>query len=486
MLCSPGRVSGLKGVTANTDFFEAGGTSLVLLELQAKLRTEFHLSIPIPQLFGASTLRGMACLVEKQDAPAPEPLDWDEESSLTPEIREHLHSTPSLVLPEKSGIIVLTGSTGYLGHALLLALITDPGIREVRCIGVRDTTNFHRRLGDARVSTEAKAKVHAHGGDLKQPRIGLSEEDARRIFAVADCIIHNGAEVSHMQSYHSLRLPNVTSTKVLAAISAASGRRIPIHLISTVQVGVFLTQGGQETDGVEFHETSVAGNPPPLDGSAEGYPASKWVSERFLERLAEETKANGQWPVCVHRPALISRQADDRARDLLQNIRHFAMILDPPALVLPEDGGQLQGYLHTVAIGDVVAGVMGMLTRTGPEEEEEEKMASGGVTYRHYACGEVLRLDDPVGAVLGPEWARTHAGEAVEVQRLPPKEWARRAGALRLDASVLQWVEGLEEHGKVMVFPKVLAAPVKDNCVFCARPMTLIYLTQKYESRQII
>lgn len=389
----------------------------------------------------------MASFVEKQRLPAPEPLDWDEESTLTSEILEHLYATPSLTLPQKSGIVVLTGSTGYLGHALLLALLTDPQIREVHCIGVRDTAKFYRRLGDAaQVPPRAKAKVQAYSGDLRQPRIGLSWETAQRIFAMANCIIHNGAEVLYMQSYPLLRLPNVTSTKVLADMSAALGRRIPIRFISTVQIGIFLAQTRQETD-VEFHETSLAGNPPPLCG-AEGYPTSKWVSERFLERLVGETNARSPWPVCIHRPALILRQENNRGQDLLQNIRYFATILNPPDLVLSEYD-QLQGYLHTVALGDVVLGVMGLL-------KQDEEMSSG-VLYRHYAGGEILQLDDPVGTVLGSEWDRTHKEEVVEVKRLSPNEWARRAGELGLDVSTMQWVEGLKDHAKV-VFPKVLTS----------------------------
>ncbi|HWG98463.1 MAG TPA: amino acid adenylation domain-containing protein [Pilimelia sp.] len=55
---------GLDEVGLHDDFFEAGGSSIKLIELIHHLRAEFHIEIPVSELFRVTTLRGMARTVE--------------------------------------------------------------------------------------------------------------------------------------------------------------------------------------------------------------------------------------------------------------------------------------------------------------------------------------------------------------------------------------------------------------------------------------
>lgn len=442
-LSSRGVTNSWENATADTEFFEAGGTSLVLLAVQAEISKEFGTLIPLINLFGSSTLRGMACLVEEKTSPAYDVLDWNEESTPLPTTVEHLRFRTPLALPKRLGVVVLTGSTGYLGHALLCALIKETTIREVHCIGVRDTGKFFRQLADTFQGMDMRAKVHVYPGDLKLPCIGLSVEQSTKIFTQADCIIHNGAEVSHMQSYRSLRLPNVTATKVLVEMSASLGRRIPIHYISTIQIGIFLTPN---QDIKTMPEMTMSECLPPLDG-VEGYPTTKWVSERFLERLADVTKDDGQWPVCIHRPGVIEREANNGGEDLLHNIRHFAMNMEPPAIIIPEYD-HLRGYIYTVALKDVVAGIVEMLSKT-------EQMTES-IVYRHYTSGEILDLENPIAMVLGSRQLVLDRGEEAKLIKLSPHDWAQRAREMGLSESIVQWVQGLKA-GREVVFPQVLS-----------------------------
>ena len=55
---------GLERAGLQDDFFEAGGSSIKLIELIHHLRTEFNIDIPVSLLFRGTTLRGMARTVE--------------------------------------------------------------------------------------------------------------------------------------------------------------------------------------------------------------------------------------------------------------------------------------------------------------------------------------------------------------------------------------------------------------------------------------
>lgn len=405
-------------IAPGTDFFNAGGSSLLLLELQEQIRTSFSKKIPFHKLMESTTLGTMACLIEKDEAPPRKVIDWEEETAVPHTILRL--SASAVAIPTPAKVVVLTGATGYLGRALLDALIGNKQIEKIYCIGIRDLKT--------QVGMISLAKTYLYGGDLKLPRLGLSNDDAQGIFQEADCIIHNGAQVSHMQSYHSLRQPNLHSMHELVEMSLRAGRKIPFHFISTAQVSVYYIQ---ETGHTECPEVTVSQYPPPTDGIG-GYGAAKWAGERFLERLHDEipqSRDKGErkgWPVFIHRPTLISRPFNKPALDVIHNLRYFSMCLGAvPALP------HLSQYLDTISIvelKDVVLGVVNALDADG-----------SAVRYRHYLGHKTAPLEDIIAH------HNTEKGE-IAVGQLSPREWARRAGELGMDRTIIEWVESLEKR----------------------------------------
>ncbi|KAH7305341.1 hypothetical protein B0I35DRAFT_484087 [Stachybotrys elegans] len=67
----------------------------------------------------------------------------------------------------------------------------------------------------------------------------LSEFQAESIFRAVTLIVHNGADVSHVKTYRSLRNANVQSIKELVELSLLQGRRIPVHYVSTAGTATF-------------------------------------------------------------------------------------------------------------------------------------------------------------------------------------------------------------------------------------------------------
>ncbi|KAH9987118.1 hypothetical protein F4779DRAFT_611540 [Xylariaceae sp. FL0662B] len=138
----------------------------------------------------------------------------------------------------------------------------------------------HRRVGLPRQSLNPGHDKRSDGqggtlprGDLYQPRIGLPQAVIDDLFSRADLIIHNGADISYMKTYPSMRQPSSLTTKDLVEWSVP--QMVPFHYISTAGVGSF-------APGSRLQEASVASTPPPTDGCT-GYTACKWASESFLE-----------------------------------------------------------------------------------------------------------------------------------------------------------------------------------------------------------
>ncbi|KAI2471899.1 hypothetical protein F4781DRAFT_439393 [Annulohypoxylon bovei var. microspora] len=169
-------------IVRDSDFFHVGGSSLALLNLQALIRDRLSLSVSLNQLFRASTLRKMTCLLQGQhDKKADsEVIDW-----------------------------------------------------EIYCIAVRTPKEQLPQVF-------ADPKVTTHDGDLSESRLGLSEENAHTIFNDADAVLHLGADVSFLKTYRTLYPANVDSTKELVRLSLP--RLLSFHFVSTAAVAQLSSQ----------------------------------------------------------------------------------------------------------------------------------------------------------------------------------------------------------------------------------------------------
>lgn len=409
----PEELIGLHQIDADSDFFGIGGTSLLLIELQNKIRKQLGVPTQLLSLFESSTLRSMARLLpiigehegEDEKEESVTKIDWATETAPLP--GSSSEGTPKSVLTnppaETPRIVVLTGVTGFLGQHLARKLVTLESVKEVICIAIRDL-NPQRRLTLAQLGP----KVTCYEGDLRQARLGLTEEDAARIFGVADAVIHNAADVSHLKSYPSLRAANVGATAELARLCQA--RMVPLHYISTAGVCMFLPRSE-----AALSEVSVRGYEPPSAGP--GYVASKWAGEVYLERVAEAT---GQ-PVWIHRPSSIMRSEAERAvggggeaADVVQNLLDYSLRMR----AVPHVRGY--GWVDLVRPESVTAGVISAMMRGSGRGHGEEK-----VVYVHESG------DTELEVAQIREYLCSQTGE--EVCEVDLEEWIR--GAVKIGLS---------------------------------------------------
>ena len=412
----PGVVYDRYEVGPESDFFHVGGNSMLLVKLQAHIRQTFQVSISLVRLFAAPTLQEMALCVESTSQTLNNNcIDWAVETEPT----ELINASPqprstSLVTPK---VVVLTGATGFLGLCVLSLLASDPQVSKIHCVAVRNRAH--------RLSLLATDKTVVHEGDLTLPLLGLSKDTAQTIFSEAHVVIHNAADVSHLKIYHTLRLANVGSTKELAKLCLEN--MVPIHYVSTAAVALFTPR---ET----FEEVSVADTPPPTDGS-DGYAATKWASERYLERVNESYGL----PICIHRPSGITRSSgllgeDATEMELLQNLFKYSRLLRAtPAIE------NLKGALDLVSVESVAKGVVGMALEMRPSSYGTR------VTYVHQS-GEFRLPIEGLKSFLEAE-----TGEKFETLEI--REWTDRAMEVGLNITVAAAFKNVESMQRPMIFP---------------------------------
>ncbi|PGH16793.1 hypothetical protein AJ80_05108 [Polytolypa hystricis UAMH7299] len=379
-------------ISSQADFFHVGGSSLSLINVQSLIKDRLGVSVSLYQLFEKSSLSDMASLIRREESPIQaDAIDWEEEAALSLD----LHQASELEVPATSpGVVVLTGATGFIGRELLRRLIDDHGITKIHCLAVR------RNLSDLPAELFHHDKVAIYTGDLGAPRLGLSEEQAETVFNSAHAVIHAGADVSFMKTYHSLKLVNVASTKELVRLSIPY--RLPLHFVSSAGVARL---SGRDAFGPE----SIAPYPPPQD-RPEGYIAAKWVSETYLERAAERFAL----PVWIHRPSSVTGDTTSDL-DLMANMLKYTERTRSIA-----DSSALKGQMDFISVQAVASSIL-------REVIDNDPTPSPGSKVRYlYQAGETVLHMEQLQSVL-----EQASDEAFEV--LPLEVWIDQAEAAGLN-----------------------------------------------------
>ncbi|KAK4863417.1 hypothetical protein LT330_002195 [Penicillium expansum] len=288
-------------INLNHDFFQLGGSSLLTVRLQSRIREAFGIVVPLPKVIESSKLSDLGALLD--DLLANSGINWDLETALTDEMLQISPADASSTTRKNAQplTVILTGASGFIGRHILEHLIQDPKIGRVHCIAHRPLSDElpHRQKFNDVVASSSKISVHE--GDLSAPRLGLSETEFAALAQQADMIIHSGANRSFFSTYEQVQAINVQSTKELASMSAASlrdhRRVVPFHFLSG---------------------TEAATIKPASDGS-QGYVASKWASERFLEKYADQLRL----PVHVHRQLPVPEGREAQGEELDQILQEF-------------------------------------------------------------------------------------------------------------------------------------------------------------------
>lgn len=380
-------------------------------------------------------------------------IDWDLET-IPPSADPYIQTgQPPDCIPQT---IVLTGSTGLLGHHLLENLLRErPESTKIMCIAIRGLSMPGKRDPMTLLPDNAFLSAQAHrvsffAGDLTLPRLGLSDADCASIFSTADVVIHVAADTSHMKSYEAIRGANVGSTAEL--IRLCLPRKIPLHFISSAGVGLF--SGNAEP---ELYPEKAPGTPrvPVEDGnnhmgrgggpSHGGYTASKWACERLLERTCQEQGL----PVWIHRPSTILREGRDargeRANlDWLNGLVHYARVLR----AVPEIKN-IKGALDMVHVQNVCTQIANAIVRR--RQHTSIKNEPRGISYIHEVGDIVVPLDNLERLLILDTGATQEKflldPKGSNCRILPMAEWVIKAAEAGLHPAVAALIERMDELG---------------------------------------
>ncbi|KAL3421601.1 polyketide synthase peptide synthetase [Phlyctema vagabunda] len=344
-------------IDATTDFFHVGGNSMLLVRLQAAIYSFLNIRIPIVELMQNTTLAAMTAKMTAIGLN--KTVDWDVVTSLT--------NLPQLALSETAvdsptaGItVMLTGSSGHLGRALLRSLIVDKSISHIYAVA-------------ARVAFPSPStKVTILSGDLTLPRLGLSPETFTSLAATVNLIVHNGAKRAFFEAYEQLAPTNVEGTREI--IKFAGPRKVPIHFLSS---GAIITLAPASVDRLA-PDASVSKLRPPTDGS-NGYLASKWAGEVLLEHASHEFGI----PVCYHRPfgMLASAATTTSVEDVMDDMWTYAKRVK----ALPLENGWA-GHIDFALVDSVAESICSIAGSSHSKQEGKDENGKGKVKIiAHYA-----------------------------------------------------------------------------------------------------
>lgn len=423
----PSDVASQYSITPQSDFFHVGGTSLLLVNLQTLITKEHGRAPPLHAMFEASTVAAMTDLVLSDDASGNNSalIDWEQETSIP--------TLPPNIIPGGAGnkvsapprVVLITGATGFLGRQLVSFLLRQPSIRRIHCLAVRSgAAPSSSSSSSSSTPPFSDPRVSMHAGNLNAAHLGLGKDVAESLFAQADVIIHNGADVSFLKTYGTLRATNVGSTRELARLAAA--RRIPLHFVSSASIT-------QLTGRDEFGEASVAAWAPPSDPRAMsgGYAAAKWASEVLLEKAA---RAWGL-PVVIHRPSSITGPGAN-SLDLMANMFKYIELLQ----AVPESDSW-KGNLDFVSVENVAADIVQAVVAAN--------LAPGGAVKFIYEAGDIVY---PLSMVKD----MSESGAKLPVKTMPLAQWVEKAAEQGLDAMLAEYLVKAAGTGTSLAFPKLI------------------------------
>ena len=375
-------------LTPSTNFFLVGGNSLLVIRLQARIRQAFNIAVPLVKLLGASTLGEMARMIE--ESASVDLIDWDLETC-SPVIPSFLRDVPAKS-ETKAKTILATGGTGFLAKYLLPQLAARSDIDTIHCVAVRD-----KPRGE---TLSSSPKIVYHVGDLSLPLLGLGVDEFRELASQVDVILHMGAVRSFWDNYHVLRPSNVLPTKELVKLAAP--HRIPIHYISTV--GVLPRAATENSAG------SAESYMPSLDGS-DGYVATKWASERILER----STASLGIPSTVYRFLPASQQQPSQKQELLDAFVHFVDV----SRTTP-DMSVWSGRLDLIPAKQISQWLCSSVTTTAAT-------VATATRFSHYESPLAIHTDEL------STYVKQQRGDWEDLERIPVLKWFGRIKALGFD-----------------------------------------------------
>nr|A0A0N7D483.1 RecName: Full=Polyketide synthase-related protein Dhc1; AltName: Full=Dehydrocurvularin biosynthesis protein 1 [Alternaria cinerariae]AKQ49199.1 putative PKS-NRPKS [Alternaria cinerariae] len=415
----------------SSDFFMCGGNSMLLMKLQKAIKETTGIRVSTKDLYESSTLRAMThCVFDRANRADDDaaPIDWAVETSLPASLQTQIQDLATSSPPEAGGHgtngteVLLTGATSFLGSHLLRSLLSSPRVKKVHCVAVPADEQATLFSHDTRIV--------CYSGTLLSPTLGVTPQERRTLEQSVHVIVHAGAHGHCLNRFDSLRAPNLQSLHFLATL--ALPRCVTILFLSSSRV-VLLSGDTAPAP------ASMRSYPPAVDGK-DGYTASKWAGEVFLENLVahvENVASSASSPsvfwrsslnVEVHRACTLVSESAPNSDAMNAILRHSLDMRCAPRLERAE------GYLDFAPMESIVAKItvhaVEMATAVQQQQQQQQRQsqpprddaADGSPTERARGLriAITLAVSSRPWATLGRIWRGRMVGD--------PKNWIYKSG----------------------------------------------------------
>lgn len=290
----------------DSDFFEAGGSSLQAAAVIVQVRQRFGKKITIKDISDNSTLTNFSRLLDSitHDRGAEQGRQMDlmlADTKLTSNIEVLDKNIPDWTSPEE-GHVFLTGATGFLGIHMIRELVDQSYIKTVRCLVRAD----NEVSGKARLVNELQKyglndrsnmqKIVVVPGDLGKPQFGLSSTKWATLAQETSAVFHFAAHVNYVEQYEKHRDSNVLGTVTAIELSVA-GRTKSLHYTSTAAISGPVRHFAGYDLVKEVDQPQKFGDWIKYDI---GYTQSKWVTEHLMQDMISKGL-----PLVLYRPGFM-------------------------------------------------------------------------------------------------------------------------------------------------------------------------------------
>ncbi|KAF5857520.1 hypothetical protein ETB97_005698 [Aspergillus alliaceus] len=293
---------GAPDINMSDNFFSRGFSSLQAAQLIGQIRQHLGKSVTMEELHANPTLERLISLLRQTSNASDSSIQiskLEQDSHLADDIQ---------LLPEwqadTEGRVLITGVTGFVGAYLLHYLLSLPAVKKIACLArSRGELTASDRIQKALErydlwdsSLKKMQKIIILEGDLVDDTLGLGEDQFTWLANWASVLFHVGAKTNWCEPYQSHFEPNIIGTKNIIRL-AASGRRKPLHYVSSIDVWsvtglIFGTKRVCEDEPLKPHLGST-----PYDT---GYAQSQWVAEEMVRRVRDRGL-----PVAIYRPGFV-------------------------------------------------------------------------------------------------------------------------------------------------------------------------------------
>ncbi|KAL8638663.1 MAG: hypothetical protein Q9228_004200, partial [Teloschistes exilis] len=294
-------------IVPDDSFFDLGGHSILAQYMIADVKKQWtDINLDLVTIIRNPTLGAFAAEIDRSLDPIGLHLGANGESNGIPQeqpysidassLRKELLDTYPSAKPQPSQPLAyfLTGATGFLGPYIIRDILSRPGTKVLAHIRAKNEDVGRSRLESVLQnygiwSDDWQSRLSCVIGDLKEPRLGMGEENWEKVGREADVVIHNGAQVHWVYPYDALKPANVLST--LAAMSlCATGKPKSFVFVSSTSVldtDHYVQMSANDTFVPESDDLEGS-----RKGLGTGYGQSKWVSE-YLVREAGKRGLRG-------------------------------------------------------------------------------------------------------------------------------------------------------------------------------------------------